>query len=244
MLLLNLLACGGPVWGTWMFTKDVTLPTGSECLDDLTHNFVGAYEPIAAGDDPSWTETDTGDMSPEVFFARVEQTATGAVLVTGTEALPGDQQDDGSWLFYWTGTERTTESLDHVTGYAYDHTADATDTLRIAGTIEANSFTGTWEYETSLIDAWTESDSWSEEAAAYVGGTGNLPASTYLLVIDGAGTEVAATNTQAAYDCGETGCTMTASESCAYRYTLTGQATEFDPADSRWVEDAGQAAGS
>jgi hypothetical protein len=242
---MALAGCNGPTWGTWMFTKDVTAATGTECLDDVIHNFVGAYEPITVGDDPTWTESDTGEISPEVFFARVERTAEGAVLIVGEEALPGEVQNDGSWLFYWTNVSSGRETLGHVTGYSYDHTFETATTLRIQGDLTGGTFTGTWEEEDSAIDAWTESDTWGEEAAVQVGATGSIPSSTYLLRIDTAtGAEESAANTQAEYDCGAAGCTLTVSSSCAYRYTLTGQSTGFTGDDSRWVEDAGQSAGN
>lgn len=243
-MLLVLLGGCAPVWGTWMFTREVTLATGDECLDSISHNFVGAYEPITAGDDPAWTDTDTGEYSPEIFFARVEQTGDGAVFITGTgEALPGTRQDSGDWLFYWTNLTNSSEDTAHTTGYTYSHTGESTDTFRVQGTFTGDTFEGTWEQESSDYDTWTESDTWSDEAAATVGTTGAIPASTYLLVIDGTGAEVSASNAQATYDCGKTGCTLTVSSSCAYRYTLTGVATGFAGDDSRWVEDAGQAAG-
>jgi hypothetical protein len=243
MLLTLLLACA-PTSGTWMFTKDVTPATGDECTDDVIHNFVGAYEPIEAGDDPSWTETETGALSAEVFFARIEGAGDGAVLIVGTEALPGALQDDGSWLFYWTSATDGADSLDHLTGYTYDHSFATSSTLRVQGTFTGGSFEGTYDSETQSTDSWAESDTWADEAAAIVGGTGAVPASDYLLRIDTAGVEGAASNTQAEYDCGVAGCTLTVSQSCAYRYPLSGVRTDFTPADSRWVEDAGQAAGS
>lgn len=243
MLFALLVACAPPIDGTWLFTKEVTIATGYECTDDVIHNFVGAYEPIEAGDDPSWTETDSGDQSPEVFFGRIEETDAGAVLVIGTEALPGARQDDDSWLFYWTGSSAGAEGLDHVSGYTYDHSYESTTTLRVQGTFATGVFTGSFESETSGIDAWAESDTWTEEAAAIIGDTGNLPAADYLLRIDTGGAEAAAANTKLEYDCGDAGCTLTASDACAYRYTLGGVATDFTPDDAGWVEDAGQLAG-
>lgn len=245
MLLMLLTACTGPEFGTWLFTREVTLADGTECLGDVQHNFVGAYAPIETGDDPSWTDTSTGDVSPELFFGRIEKTEAGAALIVGSEVLPGEERDDGTWLFYWTSSDSGRDDLTHVTGYVYGYTYDTARTLRIQGAFEAGTFSGSWESETSDIDAWTESDTWSEEAAAIVGGTGEIPSAEYLLRIDaGTGAEGAATNTQEAYDCGDAGCTLTVTESCAYRYTLTGTATDFTPEDSRWVEDAGQDAGN
>lgn len=243
MLVALLVACAPPMDGTWLFTKDVTPATGDECTDDVIHNFVGAYEPIEAGDDPAWTETESGDQSAEVFFGRIAETQDGALLIVGTEALPGALQDNGSWLFYWTGSSTGADGLDHVSGYTFDHSYEATTTLRVQGTFENGAFTGTFESETSGIDAWAESDTWTEEAATIIGNTGNIPAADHLLRIDTGGTESAAANTKLEYDCGEAGCTLTVSDACAYRYALTGVATAFTPDDSLWVEDAGQAAG-
>lgn len=244
MVLMLLVACA-PAWGTWMFTKEVTLATGDECTDSISHNFVGAYEPVEVGDDPSWTELDTGAQSSEVFFGRLEEAGEGAVLIVGTEALPGTMQKDGSWLFYWTNSASGAEGLDHTTGYAWDYSYESSTKLLVQGTISGESFTGTWESETADVSSWTESDTWSEEAAVEVGGTGEIPSATYLYRVDtGTGAEETAENTQEEYDCGEAGCTLTVSEACAYRYTLTGSYTGFEPADSRWVEDAGQAAGN
>ncbi len=244
-LVLALLAgCDGPLYGTWMFSKDLTFPTGDECTESVSHNFAGAYLPVAVGDDPAWTEADTGASSPEVFFARIERTGDGAVLIVGTDALPGTHLEDGTWLFLWTHTSTGQESLDHATGYAYDHTYQSSSTLRISGQLDGDHFLGTWEDATAATDAWTESDTWSDEAAVEVGSTGTLPASTYLLRADDAGAESAASNTQLAYDCGVTGCTLTVQSACASRYPLDGVMTGFEPADSRWVEDAGEAAGN
>lgn len=243
MLLLSLVACGTPAWGTWMFTREITLATGEECTPVLSHNFIGAYEPITAGEDTAWTEFDEGEVSAEVFFGRLEQSEDGAVLILGTEALPGARQEDGTWLFYWTGSSSGSDGNSHATGYVYDHAFKNTSKLLIAGTLSGGAFTGTHETVTESIDTWTEFDVWSAEAAAYVGDTGAIPSGTYLSRIDAAGAEVAATNAREAYDCGESGCTLSVTTACAYRYVLTGVATDFDPADSRWVEDAGQPAG-
>jgi len=245
MLFLLLAACANPGWGTWLFSKEVTPADGTECLSDVQHNFVGAYSPIAAGDDPSWTSTETGAYSPELFFARLEATDDGGALIVGTDVLPGARQDNGTWLFYWTNATTGSDDTAHVTGYSYAHTYESTATLRVQGTFEGGAFTGTWESETSELDQWTESDTWADEAAALVGTTGAIPAASYLLRTDATtGAESAATNSQAAYDCGEAGCTLTVTESCAYRYTLTGVTSESQPEDSRWVEDAGQSAGN
>jgi hypothetical protein len=244
MLLLLLTGCGTPLYGTWMFTTHMTLPTGDECTRSLSHNFIGAYEPVTADTDTGWVETDTGEESAEVSFGRIEKTATGAVMVLGTASLPGTQQDDGSWLFYWTNSTSGNLTDTHVSGYVFSHNYDSSSTLRISGTLEKGTFTGVYETEQANVDTWDEYDVWSEEAAVYVGEHGEIPSGDYLNRIDSTGTEVAATNGRQDYDCGASGCTLTVSATCAYRYDFDGVATDFSPDDARWVQDAGQVAGN
>lgn len=244
MLLILMTACAPPVFGTWMFTREVTLPTGEECGDTVSHNFDGASTPEEAAADTGWVESDAGEISAEVLFGRLERTeGDGAVLILGDLALPGGEQDDGSWLFWWTTSSSGQETDTHASGYAYvkDHTSDSV--LRVAGTFDGGAFTGTHETESLVTQTWTESDSWSEEAAAYVGENGEMPVGDYLQVVDQAGTLTAANNSRELLECADESCTLSVQETCAYRYTLTGTATELSPDDAAWAEDAGQAAG-
>ena len=248
MLFLHLLACGAatPAWGTWMFTRQVTLATGDECTNTVSHNFIGAYEPIVAGEDTAWTTGESAEYSPEVFFGRLEATAEedGAVLILGTDALPGQRQGDGTWLFYWTRTDAGGDTTHHAVGYDYAHTYDSSTTLRISGDFAADAFEGTHETETQRTDTWSESDVWNTDAAVYVGENGEMPVGDWLRVVGQDGLETNAGNARETYDCGESGCTLSVAPACAYRYTLTGVATSFAPDDSRWVEDAGQPSGN
>lgn len=244
LLLLSLIACGSPVAGTWMFTLDYTEPLGDECATTVTHNYLSAYTPAAAAEDLSWSATSTSDLSSQVFFGRIEDTESGAVLVIGTEAYPGVGGKSGAWDFSWTQSTAGEDHYTHVTGYSFVNTYEDASTTRISGTVKGGTFDGTFETEPSAIDAYTESDTWSDEAAAYVGTGGLTPAGTYLLKLDSTGVEVAASNAQTAYDCSSESCTLTVQVGCSYSYDLHGELTDFVPDDSRWVEDAGQAAGA
>ncbi len=243
MLMALLLACGSGIEGTWMFEVAVTLPVGDECASSATHNFVGAYQPPDAQPDLSWTSTVTGEVSESVVFGRIEDGGDGPVLILGTAALPGTDKGKGEWAFTWTQTETTRTDNQHATGYSFTQSIDDSATTTVAGNLSKGALDGSWTEETASTAQWVESDTWSDEAAAYVGTTGVIPSGSYLLKLDSTGVEVPATNTQSSYDCGEAGCTLTVQQGCAYRYDVHGARTSFDPADANWTEDAGQPAG-
>lgn len=245
MALLLLLACGAPTWGTWMFTKAVTVATGDECETSVTHNLAGATLPEEIAGDTGWVETSAAEVTPEVFFARVEEAGDGAVLITGEDAWPGARQDNGSWVFRWETGSTGQDDASHASGYAWHHVYASAAEVRITGDFAGDGFTGLHETESTTDGSWTESDTWSEEAAAYVGDNGEIPVGEHLVVVDGTtGTATAANNAREASECGDSGdCALTVHEGCLYSYTLTGKATEFSPDDAPWTSDAGQAAG-
>jgi hypothetical protein len=236
---LLLLAGCAPLWGTWMFTLDYTVATGDECATTVTHNFSGAAAPEEAIGDTGWTSEATQDVSPQVFFARLEEYQDGAVLIVGEEALPGKESGGGAWAFEWTGSSAGEESQTDASGYSYGHRYDDTSSLRVGGIFANGTFAGTYDSGSETWDTWDESDTWSGEAAAVVGENGAIPAGSYLLLEDG----TAAGNAREAYDCESAGCALTVEAVCAYAYAMTGVYTEFTPDDSRWTEDAGQPAG-
>lgn len=244
MILLTLLACGGDA-GTWMFTLEYTQPVGDECVVTPTHNYLAAYTPPPAAEDLSWSQTTTEEYSSQVFFGRVEDTDTGPVLIVGDTVFVDASGGQGEgWAFAWTNSTTGQEAYTHVTGYVFSHDYEDATTRRISGSVKGGSFTGSWDVETTSIDAWVESDTWSDEAAAYVGTGGLTPVGQYLLKLDGTGVEVQASNTQGAYDCSSGNCTLTVQEGCGYSYTLTGVRTDLSPDDASWADDAGQPAGA
>lgn len=244
LLLLSMLGCAGADFGTWMFTLEYTADTGVECATTVTHNFLSAYTPPAATPDLSWSETQSNDYSPQLFFGRIEGTSDGAALIIGDDVFPGTAGKGGAWSFEWAGDTTGQEQYTHVTGYSFLHDYEDESTVRISGTIKGGAFTGGWEAETTATDAYTESDTWSDEAAAYVGTGGLVPASTYLLKLDATGAEVAASNAQATYDCSSASCALTVQQGCARPYDLTGVQTDFGSDDEGWTSTAGQPAGS
>lgn len=238
-----LLPACAPIDGTYLFTLATTAPVGDECSSGVTHDFIGAYEPPEAPADTTWTRTTDTDYSPELFFARIEQDGDTAVMIVGSEVLPGGRSDDGGWSFSWTRATDTYDNEVHSAGYAYTYTNESSSTTRITGTFGPDGFVGLWDAETMSTQSWTETDTWSEEAAATIGTAGRIPASSYLLRLDSTGAEVAASNDYLVQDCDVTGCLMTVTEACGYSYDLSGQPTGFTSDDATWTEDAGQSAG-
>lgn len=243
MFLAWLLGCGADPVGTWMFYREVPQFTGDECATSVSHNFTGAYEPPEATQDLSWQSDTTSTVSEEVFFGRIEATANALVLIIGNDAFPGAEKDGGSYEFTWVGEDNDVVEQQHVTGYKFVADTTSTATVRITGTFSKDGFSGNWDVETSTLASYTESDTWSAEAAAYFGTTGQIPASSYLLRLDSTGAEAAAYNDQTAYDCSAAECSLTVQDGCAWRYPLVGVATELAPDDAGWVDDAGQPAG-
>ncbi len=242
--LLLLSGCATAPWGTWSFSIALTEPVGDECATSVSHNFTGADVPAdTTTTDESWTTSGTETWSESMFFGRIEESGQGAMMIVGTEALPGSQDEAGEWTFSWTGEEAGNDLASHASGYDYAYTREATATLRVKGTFNNETFTGTWASESTSREKWDESDTWSDEAAAYVGDNGETPAGTYLVLTDAAGAQVAANNARLAYDCENTGCTLSVEQGCGYTYDLSGQLTAFEGQDAPWTEDAGQAAG-
>jgi hypothetical protein len=170
MLLPLLLGCATTPWGTWAFTVAITEPVGDECTTTLTHNLTGAHEPaVAAPADPSWSQSSSEEVSPSLFFGRVEESGQGAILIVGASAYPGVHNDDGSWTFSWTASDAGTEENVHATGYDYVHHYEQDSAVRLRGTFNTDTFTGTYTTETSDTQKWDESDTWSAEASVYVG---------------------------------------------------------------------------
>ncbi len=242
------LACAlagcGNVDGTWMFNRAYTVPAGDECTSGVTHDFVGAYQPVGTAPDTAWTSTDTATVSGDVFFGRIDQQGKSAVLIVGTGAYPGVKQADGSWVFSWDKSAKDAQSDTHESGYQYLYTSDTTNSTRVTGTFTSDTFTGTWEDSSQSSQSWTESDTWSDDVAATIGTTGRVPASSYLLKLDADGNEVPATNEYQTADCDVTGCLLTVTQACGYTYDLTGAATGFSAADAPWTSDAGQTSGT
>ncbi|MSQ03137.1 MAG: hypothetical protein EXR71_14820 [Myxococcales bacterium] len=241
---LLLTGCATTPWGTWAFTLAVTAPVGDECATEITHNVTGAHPAlVATTTDESWTATADESASSQLFFGRIDEYGQGSMLIVGTEALPGTHNEDGSWTFGWTGEESTDATATHASGYDFSQHTETSQSLRIKGTFNNETFTGSYLPNSQSLSSWGESDTWADEAAVYVGDNGEAPIGAYLFLTDAAGAEVPANNGRAVYDCDTQGCTLTVEATCTYAYEISGQLTEFTADDAGWTEDAGQPAG-
>lgn len=216
--------------------------TGEECASSISHNFAGAHEPVAAVVDETWVTESSEEYSSQVFFGRLEEMGQSSVLILGTSAFPGERNDDGTSTYIWESFDEGTDKTTHASGYAFSASYADTGVTKIAGTFNNDTFTGQYSTETSALDQWDESDTWSDAAAQALGDRGAIPSATYLVLTDGAGIETPAGNTRQSYDCDSAGCTLSVETACGYSYELTGQATDL-AADDRWARDAGQPAG-
>jgi hypothetical protein len=245
MILLSLACAGNDIAGTWMFTRTLTPATGDECVTgDVSHNFAGAYTPTPPDVSTDWTTDDQVTYSPEVFFGRIEADQNGMLLLLGSSVLVGTEKSKNDWEFSWTKETNDYGEESHVSGYLYTHSSDSTSTLKVSGTFGKDGFSGSHETDTTSTQRWTESDSWSEDVAATVGTTGQIPVSSVLVRVDGSGNEVPVTNDYQSFDCDDSDCTLSEVASCVYRYDLTAVPTDFSPDDANWVQDAGEAAGN
>lgn len=244
LLPLLLSGCATTPWGTWAFTLEVTAPEGDECETSVSHNYTGAHPPTpAAADEEVWQTTEDSEQSPQLFFGRLESYGQGSMLIIGTEALPGTHNEDGSWTFAWKGETSSDSTASHASGYDYAAHAESTAALRIKGSFNTETFTGSYQPETSSLLKWDESDTWSDETAAYVGDNGESPVGTYLVLTGGDGTEVPANNGRAVYDCETSDCALAVESTCEYHWSISGQLSEFTADDAGWTQDAGQPAG-
>ena len=244
LLPLFLTGCATTPWGTWAFTLELTAPVGDECATEINSNFTGAHPAIVATTtDENWTASSEDSASSQLFFGRIEASGQGSMLIVGSEALPGSQNEDGSWTFAWTGDETSDATATHASGYDYSVHTENSQSLRIKGTFNNETFTGDYLPSTQSLASWGESDTWSDEAAVYVGDNGEAPVGTYLFITDAAGAEVPANNGRAVYDCETAGCTLAVESTCSYSQVISGQLTEFTGDDAAWTEDAGQPAG-
>lgn len=246
MMILLTLACAAPeIPGTWMFTRTITPETGEECVSgDISHNFDGAYTPELPEETTDWSTEESAEYSPEVFFGRVEAEGEGMVLILAGKVLVGKDKGDNDWEFSWTNETNGYGEQSHKSEYLFTHSYDSTSTLSVKGTFEKGTFKGDHITETTSTERWTESDSWSDEVSATIGTTGQIPAASVLVRVDGSGAEVPAYNDYQTFDCKDSDCTLSKVSSCLYRYDLTGVLTDFTPDDARWVQDAGQSAGA
>lgn len=245
---LLLTGCSSALDGVWLFYVTVVPDTDDVCSDTITENFVDAYEPAAieAEEDP-WTATETIEGSEWIFTGLI--TSTGgdtATLMTGDQTYPGTLKEDDTWVFSWTTSTNSSDTLSHTDGYDWSESVDSTATTTFnIGTEGDDGYKGSLDGEGKDIREWTESDTWSEDIAKDIGYTGMIPASYYLVRENMQGDEVPAENTQEDVECVKEGlCRLSVTTTCQRTYTMRSVQTSLEEAEGYdGIDGAGQAPG-
>jgi hypothetical protein len=243
-MLLLLLACGGnePLdpSGVWML--QIAAGDEAECDTLLSHNLLDATQPQ--------TETETQSTttaSDMVVMARLVDSDGGLLLLLEDGVYPEDPDAERA-TFTWTRSETDSQTDSHAAGYALTVASEQSltqavylDLPRTASKV-ALVVEGSWTETTSWRRTWEESDTWPDEVG--VGGTGAMPASSFLVVPAGdtGGGTVPASNTQWETDCQTDPCTLSVLETCSQSRALTATLTDLDPLEDGW-QDAGWSEG-
>lgn len=170
-----LLAGCGAGQDVWLIEVDTTKGDGYSCASGYETNFNGT---LRGGSVPSTgpvTERYESTGSKSVFYAKVVDLANGQrSLNTGSLLLPGKDLGKGKWSFQWTEAASDRHVVEHEAGYALEEIFRSTGTTTIELTFEGRTATGSMTVESGESTEQRESDEWSEEAAAYMGITGEL----------------------------------------------------------------------
>lgn len=237
LAVLGLTGCSSGIDGVW--TMNIPYTTADACVDSVSHNFTGATE-IAeeATDDDGWTTTESDEQSDQLIFLQIESTGKdSAVMVIGPEVWVGTELSKGLWSFSWEGSEDSSLTEAHETGYEYTETvlAQSSDTLQLA--FDAGIGGGTWTMSSTSEQAWAEADGWSEELGFR---TGRIPSDLWLEREPsgggpGGGTSgptppelEPATNERDVADCDSDTCRLQVTSECASEMDVTLQQTDYD----------------
>ncbi len=207
--------------GVWLL--QLTVPTGGSCSDGVSHNFLDGYTPDGATSD--WSVTDDAALSDALQFGQISlfDDGTSGVLVVGTAVYPGARQDDGTWIFGWTGSEVSdhVENFDSGT-YASTVHVDESSTVSWALTFDPLTATvsGTRDESAQSVTTWTETDEWDPAEVGLQMGT--IPSSLYL-VYDEGGNDVPLANRPQSAECANSDCDLTVTTTCSpSSQTVTG----------------------
>jgi len=238
--LVLLSGCALPEAGIWA----LSIPTDSttECVTEINHNFTDAYQEeddVVVEDE--WTYTDDSTTSDTLIFAQIEELGDGeALLLIGSEAYPGVETDNG-WRFSWKGSEDSTNSEEHSSGYAFFANTIGTATETITLNVSGRTAKGKTSAESSTTRSWTESDEWDPKLTGF--GFGRIPAQNYLL-IDVDGTPQTASNRAQETNCGGADCSLEVVSTCTGEGTFTATQLHYDdPAVYEYLDSSGQDAG-
>ena len=223
---LLFVGCGAGPFGIWMLEIPSATDDDQECTDGVTHNFTDATV-VEDNSSSDYTSELTQQRSNSLVLVRIEAIGEGqAVMIVGSEAFPGTETGEGSWSFAWTGSQVTDQLDEHVQGYSYTWSGSSEVTETFFLTVTKDTLTGTYTLDSFSDDAYTESDSWSDQVAKIVGSGGLIPASRHLTV-PGPKADMPASNRFDESDCDADTCELSVSSDCSASLDFTGTLTAF-----------------
>jgi hypothetical protein len=226
--LVGLTACAPTkVEGVWHFY--LSLPEGSDCTQDLLHNFNDVVtEPDIEDTGSPWTEESSNTASDAEMFGLIRESGDELVLLLGGGIYEGVKAE-GEYKLVQERFETSSDSDAHATGYLYKAVVDAQSSTAFSGAISRGSFDGKGSLRSTSKSTWTESDTWLEEVASSIGTSGSIPSYDYLTTEDDFGFMVALYNDYDAANCQSAECTLTVTETCVTSFNFTADRTDIQP---------------
>ena len=232
LAILSLAGCsatGGPLDGVWLL--EATEPE-QDCGTTLTSNLRDSDIP-EPGEPGDWTDLSDRQESLDLFFVRiVHGRSDDTVMLVNDQIIPGQKIDNVTWEFSYVAEVIEIDGEEHTSGYRYSRTT--TSTVNNTYTVERvgkQYIKGTANFDTQVVDLWTESDDWD---TAEVGFTyGDLPAFTV-----GAPDNLANED-----DCTDATCEIERKVSCENTAAFVGTFTGIEGDGTFNVEDNSSSAG-
>ncbi len=238
---LMLSGCTG-LSGLWLFEFQAPGLDNEVCTESVDHNFTGA---TVKSDDGTgtYTSTRTTETSSSLSFVRFEDYGDGTgTLVTGNAVYPGADQGEGRWVFEWYGFENSTQVDAHELGYGYTQDTANELTSTISLSFDGDAASGDVQEHAISDRSYTESDEWGKEEMQTIGDRGQIPAGTYLEIIQEDRT-LPVTNSWDELDCDSADCALNLAADCTTTWAATGRFTSFGEEEYDALQIAGQQPG-
>ena len=204
---------------------------GETCTEKINHNFTSAYQQGGDGEVVSDWEYGTAFQDADaIVFGQLTTTTKGSgVLVIGDQAYEGDLEGD-VWSFKW---EESTESADwqnHYTGYGYAEYIETDYAVDITLTLDTkDSGSGDMKSTDETTYTYMEVETWTDEAVSAIGGTGQIPVGTWLVVDDPeTGATYTASNDFETADCAESVCEVAQTLGCEREVEFDATRTDYE----------------
>lgn len=226
------------IWALYL-PADTTI----ECEDTITHNFSESSIPEdEIVDEGDWTITEELNISDSMTFVQIEELGDGnALLLMGAEAYPGVETANG-WKFSWEGSEDSSSTEDHSSGYSYNAVVQGSSIITIKFNVDGETAKGTISSSAETLRSWSETDEWDPKELGF--DRGQIPSSAYLVQTAPDGkSEVPTNNRSTNAECGGT-CALEVSTVCGGEGTFTAEQLQYDDESVyEYLDAAGQGAG-